>query len=300
MEPCAEHDIKPEFWSLVDSENVNERRKAARDLEIYVSDADALTEDLRPQLFDLLCQLAADLDKGVRELAGHALIRGGFISAGQFGLVQAYADPRVERIGEQLEWDMSGIVFRLAVNRLHSADENQQLEGIITLKKIAKYDRNYSLAAGVLKKLIINSQNPNLIISAMETLVLLTREHSVSTDSRSVMELLKDMKEKSGFVLRGMLGHNRGFFRRVFNGELTDREKKKCKKKIAAILGYTFDLEDDLFLDNLETMLMERHPLLVGRSLTDETIRTLQRAASDLLKTCSEDGKTKPGADRKT
>ena len=84
-----------------------------------------------------------------------------------------------------------------------------------------------------------------------------------------------------------MLGHSRGFFRKIFNGELTDREKKKCKMKIAAILGYTFDLEDDLFLDNLETMLRERHPLILGRSLDDETIRTLQRAASDLLKTCS-------------
>ena len=272
------------FTDQARNQNVLSRRRVARDMEIYLSGSPEISEGNRQKLFDLLCQLCADMDRGVRELAGHAMIRGKFIDSLQYGLLTAYTDPRVEQIAGKLDWDLSGIVFKLAFNRLASPDEREQLNGIITLRKIAKFDRNYSLAANVLKNLILNSTNPNMIIAAMETLVLLSDEHGVEEDSRHVTNLLKEIRSRDSFVLKGMLCHAPGFFARAMGGELSPKERKACKKRLCSILNYTFEISDEVFMENLDALLRQRHPLLVGRNLDDEAVARIQAASARLLR----------------
>jgi len=287
VETSENSDIVSAFVGQAESPEVTARRQSARAIEIFLSGGRELAESDRQRIFDLLCHLAADLDRGVRELAGHALIRGKYITSVQYGLLTAYADSRIESIVGKLDWDLSGIVFKLAFNRLASEDEQEQLSGIITLRKIAKFDRNYSLAASVLKNLILNTTNVNMVIAAMETLVLLSNEHGVAEDSRHVTDLLKEIRSPDSFALRGMLCHAPGFFARVLNGEISAKERAACRKRLGSILNYTFEISERSFLENLDILLRERHPLIVGRNLNEESITRIQSVAARLLRTRS-------------
>ena len=284
METTDTPDPVSTFIEQANSMEASDRRHAARSIEIFLSGRPDLAAADRQKVFDLLCHLSADMDRGVRELAGHALIRGKFITSVQFGLLTAYADSRIERIVGKLDWDLSGIVFKLAFNRLGSADEQEQLSGIITLRKIAKFDRNYSLAASILKNMILNTTNVNMVVAAMETLVLLSNEHGVEEDSRHVTELLKEIRSRDSFALRGMLCHVPGFFARALSGELSAKERRACQKRLCNILNYTFEISDQSFLENLDVLLRERHPLIVGRNLDEESIARIQSAAARLLR----------------
>jgi len=260
------------------------RRKAARGLEIFLTTPEGKEPANRETAFGILSDLAADLDRGVRELAGHALVRGGFITPGQFVLFLTYADPGLEPAAGQLEWDLSGIVFKLAVNRVNAGTEKEQLDGIRTFRKIAQFDRNYSLSASVLKNMIINSPSPVIVQAAMETLVLLARSHDVADDTRHVVELLSDLAAEDGYILNGMFCHEKGFCRKLFACELPEERRRLCKRKITSLLGYTFDIDDEAFFENLESMLRVRHPLLVGRGFDPGSLAALRAAAAEHLR----------------